>query len=433
LQNGETEVKHHYDYDKQWVKNPVRSDGFHYRDHHENFGSSPFSSETFKADGIKLGNQFYLSDPLSRQLTRSRPMSPAQAKRIPAGGSIQGNAIYFSHMMDNAKNVNNANTNEQNEQDPLETKTMTVDGVERTMYVDKATGETFSSRDGAMKVANKAMLEAALDTKTMTVDGVERIMYVVKATGETFSSKEGAMEVANKAIMEAALDTKTMTVDGVERTMYVVKATGETFSSKDLAMEAAKKAPPPPAARKQRNNPGNTKEPQIGDARVTFSEVPCTTVSVLARLQSNNVLSPWPSQQGPGYDIGMVTEGQVTAEEMITRAQSTNVMMTWLKRLAGWFLCFIGYSMITSIITTTADITLNWIPLLGPMTTSIISLGVSIANFILATCTSLPVAAAAWVFYRPILGITMLVGSLGLFYAASQAGGRVENKNNKTQ
>jgi hypothetical protein len=330
-------------------------------------------------------------------------MSPAQAKSIPAGGAIKGNAIYFKHnrMDTNANTVNtgnhaNTNTNanaQQNEQDdPLETKIMTMDGVERIMYVVKATGETYSSRDGAMKVANKALYEAALDTKTMTLDGVEQIMYVVKATGETFSSRDGAMEAAKKT------------------------------------------PPPPPAARKQQQQRNtNSEQPQIGDARVTFSEVPCTTVSVLARLQSN-VLSPWPSQQGKGYDIGMLTEGQVTAEEMISSAQSTNVMMTWLKRLGGWLLCFLGYSMITSIITTTADITLNWIPLLGPMANSIISLGVTIANFVLATCTSLPVAAAAWVFYRPILGITMLVGSLGLFYAASQAGSRVQNKNsNKTQ
>ena len=107
---------------------------------------------------------------------------------------------------------------------------------------------------------------------------------------------------------------------------------------------------------------------------------------------------------------------------MISGAQDSNNIWTWVKRVFGFILCFIGYSMLTSIITTTADITLNWIPILGGLATSLINLGVFIANLILATCTSVVVAAVAWVFYRPVLGVTMLVGAAGLMYMGAKAG-----------
>ena len=162
-------------------------------------------------------------------------------------------------------------------------------------------------------------------------------------------------------------------------------------------------------------------EDEIGDIRITFSEVPAQVVSVLAKVQQG-LLTTWESKQGSGYDIGMLTSGTVSAHDMVHSAVTANTMKTYVFRFGGWLLNLIGFSMITSIIATTADITLNWIPLLGGMATSLINLGVSIANMIMATCTSLTIGSIAWVFYRPVLGISLLVGSLGLFFTASKLG-----------
>jgi len=81
--------------------------------------------------------------------------------------------------------------------------------------------------------------------------------------------------------------------------------------------------------------------------------------------QRGSELVSWKSAQGDGYDIAILSDGEENAESMISGAQSANDVWTWIKRVFGWVLCFAGFSMITSIITTTADITLNWIPLLG--------------------------------------------------------------------
>jgi hypothetical protein len=166
---------------------------------------------------------------------------------------------------------------------------------------------------------------------------------------------------------------------------------------------------------------------QIGDVRVSFSEVSCRTVSVLAAVRDTDLVA-WPSKQGEGYEVAIVEEGHKTATEMISGAQSANSIWTWVKRAGGFLLNLIGFSMITSIITTTAEVTLDWIPFLGPMVSGLVNLGVSIANFLLASTLSVITAAIAWVFYRPVLGITMLVSSIGLLYVSSAAGGAKGSK-----
>ena len=213
-------------------------------------------------------------------------------------------------------------------------------------------------------------------------------------------------------------------IDGEERTMFMVN--GESYSTRSKALQAAQELAPQQSTRNLSRD-----QPQIGDVRVMFQETRCQLVSVLAKLSSNGMLTNWRSQQGSGYDVALLHYGDVSAQDMIGSAQANNSARTWMLRLCGWLLHFIGFSMVTSIVTTTADVTLNWIPFLGPMATSIINLGVGIANFILANCVTMLVASIAWVVYRPVLGATLLVGSLGLFYATSQigkakGGGKVE-------
>jgi hypothetical protein len=89
--------------------------------------------------------------------------------------------------------------------------------------------------------------------------------------------------------------------------------------------------------------------------------------------------------------------------------------------------------MITQIVSTAGDITLSWIPFLGPMGMSVINLGLSVANIVLATITAIPVVAIAWIFHRPMVGVTLMLGSLATFHAASQAGHLRKNKSEAHQ
>lgn len=237
--------------------------------------------------------------------------------------------------------------------------------------------------------------------------------------GWPIKTRGGAAQ--QQALPEAGIEKTFTRVDGEERTMYTVKATGDQFSSKERALEEASKHVSVASPQHQQQvSPSSS--PEIGDVRVSFSEIPCTYVSVLAQMTPNNMLTSWISSQGRDYDVAMLSEGAVGARDMIESAQSDNSIKTWLFRGLGWLLNFIGFSLVTNIISTTADVTLNWIPFLGPMANSIINLGLTIANTILASSTTLIVASIAWVVYRPILGVSLLIGSLGLFFMSARAG-----------
>ena len=149
----------------------------------------------------------------------------------------------------------------------------------------------------------------------------------------------------------------------------------------------------------------------VGDVEVSFTEVECGVVSVVAKQQGNELV-PWASSEGAGYDVGILTTGTVSASDMISGAQTSNTIWTWILRIIGLLMNAIGFSILTSLIGVLADLTFNWIPFVGPMAVSIIDLGLSIANLIFALTLSFFVAALAWIFYRPIFGISMLIGAI---------------------
>lgn len=61
-----------------------------------------------------------------------------------------------------------------------------------------------------------------------------------------------------------------------------------------------------------------------------------------------------------------------------------------------------------------------WIPLIGGLLKSIISFAALIATFFVAVTSSLLVIAIAWIFYRPLIGVPLLLatgaGIFAMFY-----------------
>lgn len=346
LQNGETQVLEHVQYHKKWVDSPISSHNF--REHgYENVGTLPFSTQSFRADTVRLKIHpdhewtLVLSPTLVSQLRSSREVSVRDIPKLPAGAAISGNQLVF--LQDKLQLLANNNPKlPSNHEDLIEEQVVRVDGEEKTLFVLKHSGDSYSTRERALEAA----------------------------------------QTQRKQIQQ------------------------EQPPNHEFVL--------------------SNYEPSIGDVRVRFQEAPCTTVSVLARLVPSSgdrrILTNWQSRYGSGYDVAILQSGYVSADDMISDAQSANAVKTWLLRGGGWLLNMIGFSLITSIVTTTADIGLHWIPLLGPMATSIIRLGVSVANFILGTSLTLLVASVAWIVYRPVLGLSLLVGSLGIFITASRVG-----------
>lgn len=138
--------------------------------------------------------------------------------------------------------------------------------------------------------------------------------------------------------------------------------------------------------------------PQIGDVRVKLSMAAPGDYSVIAR-QISSTLEPYTA--ATGNTIELVSPGIVSAQQMFAREASSNKMITWLLRLAGFLAMFIGLIMMVGPIAVVADV----LPFLGDL----MRMGAGLVAFPIALVLSLTTIAIAWIFYRPLIGISLLV------------------------
>jgi hypothetical protein len=142
----------------------------------------------------------------------------------------------------------------------------------------------------------------------------------------------------------------------------------------------------------------NPAEPQIGDARIKFSVVEPGPVSVVA-AQTGDSFAGYRTKAGG--TIGMIATGEVSAQQMFEDAIATNTFVTWLVRLGGFVLIWIGFGLLFAPISVLADI----VPIFG----SLVGAATGLVAFLLALAVALTVIAIAWVVFRPLLGISLLV------------------------
>lgn len=151
----------------------------------------------------------------------------------------------------------------------------------------------------------------------------------------------------------------------------------------------------------------NPQYPQLGDVRVKFEYAGLlpgtelgspTEVSIIAK-QIGSRLETY--HTAAGDDLEMLQVGQLSAKEIFSKAHATNTLLTWGIRMGGWLLMFIGFSCLTSIVTTLVD----WVPVVREL----VSMGMGALNATLSISLSLTVIALGWIRYRPWLGVIILV------------------------
>lgn len=149
-------------------------------------------------------------------------------------------------------------------------------------------------------------------------------------------------------------------------------------------------------------NPG---APQIGDVRITWTIVkPEQTISLVA-VQNGDTFSPYVSKD-TGKSFDLLEMGEKTAAEMFTGAHSANSMQTWLIRLGCWFAMYLGAGMVLKPLSVLGDV----VPFIG----TLIEFGGKLISFVVSTVVALVVIAIAWLFYRPLIAIPLLVGAVAL-------------------
>jgi len=161
------------------------------------------------------------------------------------------------------------------------------------------------------------------------------------------------------------------------------------------------------------SNPAN---PQVGDVRISFAIIEPYRVSVIGQQSGSNLGG---YQTNAGDVLNLLYPGHLTADEMFERAHQENQALTWAIRVAASMGVFIGFVMFLGPISYVA----RFIPLVGPMIIMAKKLVAGALTFVLAGST----IAVAWVFYRPLIGIPLLL----LFIGIGVVMFRMANKNAK--
>lgn len=145
-------------------------------------------------------------------------------------------------------------------------------------------------------------------------------------------------------------------------------------------------------------------QPRVGDMRVTFRVVRPHDISVVAKQRGDSFVAYVAKN---GRKVQLLADGVKDQTEMFAAAQSANTMMCWFLRLIGFVLMFCGIKMVLKPLSVLGDV----LPIVG----NIIGVINGVGAFLVALPLTLVTIAIAWVFYRPVLGITLLVLAVGIF------------------
>ena len=157
--------------------------------------------------------------------------------------------------------------------------------------------------------------------------------------------------------------------------------------------------------------------PQIGDVRVTFTKVPPADISLIAQVDGSTFKA---YRAKNGQSFSRVQMGTVGVNEMIEQARSENNMLTWVLRLVGVLLIVIGLKGMFGLL----PMMFKVLPFLG----SIVDAGVGLVSWIFGLAWSLIIIAIAWLVFRPIIGISLLVLAIAGIVFLKRRGKKNEEK-----
>lgn len=147
-------------------------------------------------------------------------------------------------------------------------------------------------------------------------------------------------------------------------------------------------------------------DPKVGDVRISYQVVLPAAVSIVSQQKGQSFV---PFTGKSGTTINMLMDGEHSGAEMFESAQQSNKTMTWILRVVGFVVMFMGFSLIFKPLSVVADV----LPIAG----TVVGVGTGIVAFLLAAPLSLITISIAWIFYRPLIGIPLLlVACVGIFF-----------------
>ena len=137
--------------------------------------------------------------------------------------------------------------------------------------------------------------------------------------------------------------------------------------------------------------------PEVGDVRVTFEKVVPAKVTVMA-VVDGDTFKPFKAKNGKRFQT--LVMGKKSGDEIIEAEKEANNMILWALRIIGIMIVIGGLKGIFGFLTTILKVV--------PFIAGIFGWGVGIVCTVIGVAWSLIVIAIAWLFYRPLLGISLL-------------------------
>ena len=138
--------------------------------------------------------------------------------------------------------------------------------------------------------------------------------------------------------------------------------------------------------------------PEVGDVRVTFEKIVPAKVTVMAVVDGDS-FKPYKAKNGKRFQT--LVMGKKTGDEIIDAEKEANNMWLWALRILGVMLVIAGLKGIFGFLETILKVV--------PFIANIFGWGVGIVCTVIGVVWSLIIIALAWLFYRPLLGISLLV------------------------
>ena len=138
--------------------------------------------------------------------------------------------------------------------------------------------------------------------------------------------------------------------------------------------------------------------PEVGDVRITWEKVVPAKVTIISQVDGDT-FKPFKAKNGKTFQT--LVMGKKDASEIFESEHSGNKMLLWVFRILGILLVIAGLKGIFGFLETILKVV--------PFLANILGWGVGLVCTVVGVVWSLIVIALAWVTYRPVLGVTLLV------------------------
>jgi hypothetical protein len=142
----------------------------------------------------------------------------------------------------------------------------------------------------------------------------------------------------------------------------------------------------------------DAQKPQIGDIRISYKKAPIGIYTIAAKMDGK-ALTDYTTKNGKNFIF--VRNGKVSADNIFVNELEANSVMTWVLRVVGLTLMFMGFSIMMGILSTLAKV----IPFLGSLVGGVTGIIAGVLTLVVGSV----VIALAWLSSRPLLSLGILL------------------------